>query len=679
LPAIEFTEPKRARECEKATLARREREYTSVEAVRWCRMQVVDMTTTRWSGPVKALLFAFLLVGVAGFDDRHLSMALFTAQVTNPGNTFQAGTLRMSNSRSGQAVFTTSGAPDGVATSTMSVVAASGTTAYVLGPVGAVLANPLPTDTGFQVPGAGGAMPGMVLVNSVTIGNVGTLAAGVVNLSVPSITMTNNAPAHCDASNALVVNGVDTCGRGRLTDVMRLTAYYLTGDGKAVCVIGSQTGSVVTAVNDGQAIMACGMPATGAASPSFGVMFGIPITRNAANLAGGAFALADSTAPLTIPIATTTGDRIDPLFGSVPVLNYRSGVAVRDWGAGETRAITFALSLDPGADNRYQGARASIDLRWDSTSLSGANAGVSVVVPPGVPVVGTSSITGTLTGPSGPLGSQQVALYPTGVAAAYPMGATPTYTTSGADGGFSFATVAPGTYSVVAWVDGVPVVRMVTTATGQPSNVALAASAVNRQLAVTMNPAPSAGSPWAATVNVSGSSVVSATSTFEASFGAQPTVVASGSFTVGYRSADAANSTLNVFTGPPESSTPPTIQYTQSLSDGPTTLALVVPTVTVTDFTCAATTCTAAVTVTGAPTGAVVNADLVSSGANASTFPATTLDQTAGASVALSFARPVAGTYGLRIRLSLPGAATPSGGWAWMFRIGNQTVAALAT
>lgn len=344
---------------------------------------------TGWSRPIKALLFAILLVGIAGLGDRRRSRALFTTQVTNPSSTFQVGTLRMSNSRSGQALFTTSGAADGVATSTMSVVAASGTMAYVPGPVGAVSPNPLPTDTGFQVSGSGGVVPGMVLVNSVTIGNIGTLAAGAVNLSVPSITVTNNAAAHCDASNALVVNGVDTCGLGRLTDVMRLTAFYRPTNTQAVCVVGSAApGTVVNAVSDGEAILGCGSAQPSSASPTLGVPLGIPLTRNAAGLAGGAFALASSTAPLTITSATTSGDHIEPALTGVPVWNFRNGAAVRDWAAGETRAITFALSIDPIADNRYQGARAAVDLKWDSTSLSGASSTTSP---------GTSTGTGSVT------------------------------------------------------------------------------------------------------------------------------------------------------------------------------------------------------------------------------------------------------------------------------------------
>lgn len=324
---------------------------------------------TGWSGPIRALLFAILLVGVAGLGERRQSAALFTTQVTSKASTFQAGTLQMTNSRSGQALFATSGAADGVATSTMSVVAASGTMAYVPGPLGATSQNPLPTDSGFQVLGRGGVMPGTLLVNSVTIGNIGTLSAGTVNLSVPSITMTNNAGAHCDASNAMMVGGVDVCGRGRLTDVMRLTAFYRPTNTQAVCVVGSAgTGTVVSATNDGEAIVACGANSQFVATATYGV----PLTRNAQGTTGGPFALAASSEPQTIQVGATTGDRIEPSLASVPVWNFRNAAPVRDWAPGETRTITFALSLDPASDNRYQGARASVDLKWDSTSLSGA-------------------------------------------------------------------------------------------------------------------------------------------------------------------------------------------------------------------------------------------------------------------------------------------------------------------
>ena len=616
---------------------------------------------TAWSGPIKALLFAILLVGVAGLGEGRQSSALFTTQATNAGNTFQAGTLRMSNSRSGQALFTTSGAADGVATSTMSVVAASGTMAYVPGPVGAVSLNPRPTDAGFQVSGSGGAMPGMLLVNSVTIGNIGTLAAGAVNLSVPSITVTNNAAAHCDASNALVVNGVDTCGRGRLTDVMRLTAFYRVG-AQAVCVIGSAApGAVVNAASDGDAIVACGAAPSSSASPTFNVPFGIPLTRNAAGTPGGQFALANDATSLTISSATTTGDRIEPALTSVAVWNIRNGVAVRDWAPGETRAITFALSIDPIADNRYQGARAAVDLKWDSTSLSGAGATPVPTVSAGSPTPsassGTGSVNGTLSGPSGVGAGQVVQLFP--------QGAQPLSATAGSDGTFSFPNLAAGTYSVVWFADAVPVVQSVTVTAGQASTVVMTTTAVDKTVAVTISPPPSTGSPWTAY------QMVSAPTGFQMSFGGQPVTATAATVSVPYRSADAANTRLSLYSGSTsQSSAPPLIQYTRSLADMPTTVSVAVPTMTATPLICTTTTCTTTVGLTNVPVGATVSAYLVPSTTYySSANPAANQGQAATASMPLSFAKPTDGTYGLVLYLNPAGvsAGTPPA-WSWSLR-----------
>ncbi|NBT04966.1 MAG: hypothetical protein EBS94_16395, partial [Proteobacteria bacterium] len=232
----------------------------------------------------------------------------------------------------------------------------------------------------------------MMLVNSVTVGNVGTLSAGRVRLTVPSITLTNNPGANCDASNALRVNNEDVCGRGRLTDVLRVTAFYLAGQGRAVCVLGAPElqGRVVAATNDGEAIAAC-------AGNTLGASLVV-----AANSASGTFALAPlSNSSIAIDAASVSGDRISPALASgIIVKNYRSngtgiGTVVDDWEAGLQRAITFAVAFDPAADNRYQGARASVDIRWDSTSLVGAPAsGVDTGV-----VVGSGTVSGTLSAP----------------------------------------------------------------------------------------------------------------------------------------------------------------------------------------------------------------------------------------------------------------------------------------
>jgi hypothetical protein len=620
---------------------------------------------TGWSRPIKALLFAILLVGIAGLGDRRQSMALFTAQVTSPPSTFQVGTLRMSNSRSGQALFTTSGAADGVATSTMSVVAASGTLAFVPGPVGSTSPNPLPTDPGFQVSGSGGVMPGMVLVNSVTIGNVGgTLAAGAVNLSVPSITVTNNAAAHCDASNALVVDGTDTCGRGRLTDVMRLTAFYRPTETQAVCVIGTVTpGTIVSATSDGAAIMACGGSGQSIASSTFGIPLGLPLTRNAAGTPGGQFALAPSSAPLTITGATTSGDRIEPALAAIPVWNFRDGAVVRDWAVGETRAVTFALSIDPIADNRYQGARATVNLQWDSTSLPGS----AVTTVPSAPS-GTGSVTGTLTSVSGSVDAQSVQLFP--------QGGSPISVQSGADGSFSFLNLVSGTYSVVWYAGSVPVVRSVTVTPGQASTVTLPATAIDRTVSVTITPSPSTSSPWAAYP------MVSAPGSSQMSFGGQMVAVTTGTHSMPYRSSDAANTRLNLFAGSSGQGTAPLVQYSRSLSDLPSTLSVVVPTVTATTLTCSATACTTTVAITNVPDGSTVSAYLVPAATYySSANPASSQGQAATSSMALTFAKPTDGSYTLMVYLNPAGSSAgtmPT--WSWSLRGATPlTVASPAT
>lgn len=616
-------------------------------------------------GPLRALLVAVLMVGIAGLAEGRHSSALFTAQVTNPANAFQAGTLRMSNSRSGQALFATGGAANGVATATMSVLASPGSIAYAPRAATGTFApgtagvSALPTDPGFLVPGTGGLLPGMLLVNSVTIGNVGSLAAGAVNLSVPSITVTNDAGAHCDVSNALVVDGVDTCGRGRLTDTMRLVAFYLTGDGKAMCVVGAQApGMIVAATTDGAALMACAGTGQATASPTFGVSLGIPLTRNAAGVAGGPFALAGTSSPLTIPGTATTGDRIELGLSSLPVWNYRNGTAVRDWAAGETRAITFAVFIDSAADNRYQGARASVDVRWESTSLTGA-----VVAPPPVapPPVGLGTISGTLTGPAGAMVSHPVSLY----SHDFPfLGAT-----TGATGNFVFASLAPGAYDLVAWVDGIPAVSTVTVAAGQASTVTLVATVIDRSLTVTITPAPTAAQPWTAFAMVSANMSTIASGTFHASYGGTEMTVGSPTFVVDFRSTDAARTSLQLYSGSPGPSS--ALRGWRPLADSPATLSVTVPTVTVVDLTCTAASCTGLVNIAGLATGATFHAFLVpSTDPYGYRTPATTQGHVAGQAVQVTFERPATlGTYVVEVEAH-PGGGAP--GWSWTLRTSSM-------
>ncbi len=433
---------------------------------------------------VRAALVAMMCVGVGSLMHEQGTYALFAAQATNPANTFQVGTLKMLNSRAGNALFSTSSG-DGVVNPGTQVTSAGGTQVFApLNPSMASYASPtlpgatppiLPNNPGFAVNGTGGIAPGMMLVNSVTVGNVGTLSAGRVRLTVPSITLTNNQVANCDASNALLVNGDDVCGRGRLTDVLRVTAFYLAGQGRAVCVLGGPglQGRVVAATNDGEAIAACAGPTLGASL----------IVADSAN---GTFALAQNSTATTIVAGSTSGDRISPeLASGIIVKNYRNGGVVDDWQASLERAITFAVAFDPAADNRYQGARASVDIKWDSTSLVGAPAGG---VDTGV-VVGSGTVSGTLSAPGIGIGAN-VSLVPM-TANGQGYGAGWAATQTGEGGAFTFANVAPGNYAVTSVVDDVPVYRTISVNAGATTTVALVASPVETRT-VTIAPAGAA-------------------------------------------------------------------------------------------------------------------------------------------------------------------------------------------
>ena len=312
-----------------------------------------------------------LSLGIGATFHQAVTSALFTTQSTNPSNTFQAGTLRVLNSRDGAAVFSTSTGMDSPANPGTSItvasgsmafggLAASGTMPYITGPNG-----PL---TGAQaLSGLGGMAPGTVLVNSLTIGNVGTLSAGGVRLSVPSVTVANWPAASCDASTTLLQDGINVCGRGRLTDVLRVTAWYAASATQAVCVLGANRGTLVTAATDSESYVACAGP--------YGLGEQLTIADSSPTLPFAPTGEPDGTR-LTLLGTALSGARVVPtLAQGVPVLNYRNGAVVSDWEPGRTRAITFAVAFDPAADNRYAGAQATVDLRWNSVSLTGAPSG----------------------------------------------------------------------------------------------------------------------------------------------------------------------------------------------------------------------------------------------------------------------------------------------------------------
>ena len=541
---------------------------------------------------VRAALVAMMCVGVGSLMHEQGTYALFAAQATNTANTFQVGTLKMSNSRAGNALFSTS-TGDGVVNPGTQVTSTGGTQVFApLNPSMASYASPtlpgatppiLPNNPGFAVNGTGGIAPGMMLVNSVTVGNVGTLSAGRVRLTVPSITLTNNPVANCDPSNALLVDGVDVCGRGRLTDVLRVTAFYLAGQGRAVCVLGGPglQGRVVAATNDGEAIAAC-------AGPSLGASLIV-----AANSASGTFALAQVSNPaITIDAAIALGDRISPeLASGIIVKNYRNGGVVDDWQAGLERAITFAVAFDPAADNRYQGARASVDIKWDSTSLVGAPAGG---VDTGV-VVGSGTVSGTLSAPGIGIGAN-VSLVPmTGITLGYGAGWAATQTGTG--GAFTFVNVAPGNYAVTSVVDDVPVYRTISVNAGTTTTVALVASPVETRT-VTISPAGAATGMWTVDVGVSiGNGDANGVQPTFIGIGLQSQTVTNNTLSVKYRLADLSTTFVMIRKG-----TSPQLSFQTPMSllaNGTVT----VPTVSVSDLSCTGQTCTAAVGVSPAANG----------------------------------------------------------------------------
>jgi len=542
---------------------------------------------------VRAALVAMMCVGVGSLMHEQGTYALFAAQATNPANTFQVGTLKMSNSRPAAALFSTSSGA-GVVNLQTEVTSAGGTQVFApLNPSMSSYASPtlpgatppiLPNNPGFAVNGIGGIAPGMMLVNSVTVGNVGTLSAGRVRLTVPSITLTNNPVANCDPSNALRVNNEDVCGRGRLTDVLRVTAFYLAGQGRAVCVLGAPElqGRVVAATNDGEAIAAC-------AGNTLGASLVV-----AANSASGTFALAPfSTSSIAIDVATVSGDRISPALASgIIVKNYRNGGVVDDWQAGLERAITFAVAFDPAADNRYQGARASVDIKWDSTSLVGAPAGG---VDTGV-VVGSGTVSGTLSGSGIGIGAN-VSLVPMpAIGQGYGTGSAATQ--AGAGGAFTFANVAPGNYAVTAVVDDVPIYRTISVNAGATTTVALEASPVVTRI-VTISPAGAATGTWTVEVGVlTGNAYANGVQQTSVGIGLQSQTVTNNTLSVKYRPADVSTTSVTI-----RKDTAPQLWFQTPMSSLVTNGTVTVPTVSVSNWSCTGQTCIAAVGVSPTANG----------------------------------------------------------------------------
>lgn len=197
----------------------------------------------------------------------------------------------------------------------------------------------------------------------------------------------------------------------------------------------------------------------------------------------------------------------------------------------------------------------------------------------------------------------------------------------------------------------------------------MVATPVDRTVAVTVSPAPTADAPWSAYAMVSAGTIVGASSTYQASFGGQAVAVTSSSVAVSYRSADAANTWINLYQGQASPSAPPTAQFSRALADSPSTLVVAVPTLTVSGFSCTVAICTTTLAVTGAPPDARVDAFLAQTSTYSYGNPATVQGQLAGSSVALSFARPTDGSYVVRVYLSPATTTSSIPAWSWSVRL----------
>ncbi|MBI3969838.1 MAG: fibronectin type III domain-containing protein [Chloroflexi bacterium] len=309
---------------------------------------VVRMMGGELVGAVRLGLLALVSVGLLAGYVGSGTYAAFVAQTTNPHNVFQAGTLRLTNSRSGEALF---------------AVEAIGPTSRNVATGGAVV------QTG---PTTGGLAPGSTLANSLTLTNSGTLPAGELRLRIPDggITNTNDVAAHCHPSNSGNAATPD-CGRQRLSDVLELLVYYpVDGTGTHhVCVYGSNAANLgrVAAATAAGMETACG--------------FG-PLTT--------ALPLAATT---TVDVAT--GTAAPALLAGVRVPHAVASDTVQaQWPAGQSRTVQLVVRLPEGATNAVQGAKATVDLLWKSVAQAattgtagtlGVGGSAAAYFPPGPP------------------------------------------------------------------------------------------------------------------------------------------------------------------------------------------------------------------------------------------------------------------------------------------------------
>ena len=185
-------------------------------------------------------------------------------------------------------------------------------------------------------------------------------------------------------------------------------------------------------------------------------------------------------------------------------------------------------------------------------------------------------------------------------------------TLTGAGGAFTFANVAPGNYAVTSVVDDVPVYRTISVNAGATTTVALVASPVETRT-VTIAPEGAATGTWIVEVGVStGNGYANGVQPTSVGIGLQSQTVTNNTLSVKYRPADVSTTSVMI-----RKDTAPQLWFQTPMSSLLANGTVTVPTVSVSNLSCAGQTCTAAVGVSPTSNG-WFNATLSRNGFNLS-------------------------------------------------------------
>ena len=221
---------------------------------------------------------------------------------------------------------------------------------------------------------------------------------------------------------------------------------------------------------------------------------------------------------------------------------------------------------------------------------------------------------------------------------------------TGAGGAFTFANVAPGNYAVTAVVDDVPVYRTISVNAGATTTVALEASPVETRI-VTISPAGAATGTWTVEVGVlTGNSYANGVLPTFVGIGLQSQTVTDNTLSVKYRPADASTTSVTI-----RKDTAPQLWVQTPMSSLVTRGTVTVPTVSVSNLSCAGQTCTAAVGVSPTSNG-WFNATLSRNGFNLSSNGS--INSGSGSA---TFSTAATGTFNLDVTANL----NPQDGSIW--------------